>query len=647
MTELLSAITNIVIPSVCILVIAGLYIQRPHYKHQILMCVAVFVTSIVTLGIVSNVEMAIAVEAVCLIIVGSWIAIRLVLRKYYRYNYIEGKTTFFQKKKVMVFVPHEDDELNLVSDILERYLQDDSQVYIVYATNGDYCDFGKTRMQEAVRVCKEIGVEEKNVIFLGYGDQWQEYEDESGKQIKHIYHASENRMMKSHIGYEETYALENHKPFRDKHSYTRGNYLKDIKDVILEYRPDVIYAVDYDPHSDHRAAGLLFEEALGNILKEDSTYKPKVYKGFCYSTAYYAADDFKDNINIKSTVSLSKDKYMEENRVYCWEERVRVPVCIQNISRDFTKCKTYRLLAKYTTQPALEKAGRIINGDKVFFERYTTSVLYDAKISDKKNIITYLNDFKLLESYDIMKKEDVPYQRYWKPSEQMLKEQQAVLKVELPKKKAISEIWIYGHPSNTAQILDARVCIDGERTYHTGAFSQNGQPVKVKIHPEEVKTFEIILDKWQGQEIGIVEIEAYESSSEEEKLAYIKIKNAIDDFAYHELVNKEEQLYQIYAYPNCVKLQNCEKYSIRLRENSKGCSVRWENNNIYVTCPKKRKCILEVSSKDNPAISDAIVIENISGIKKRLINHIIRCSVANTVLYYKTLLKSILNLIKK
>lgn len=44
--------------------------------------------------------------------------------------------------------------------------------------------------------------------------------------------------------------------------------LNDIKDVILDYCPDYIIAIDFDDHRDHRGVSMSFEEVMGNILRE-------------------------------------------------------------------------------------------------------------------------------------------------------------------------------------------------------------------------------------------------------------------------------------------------------------------------------------------------------------------------------------------
>ena len=215
----------------------------------------------------------------------------------YKFDNSFYKSKQFFNKRVMIFVPHEDDEINLCGEIIETLHQNECEFYCVFTTNGDYENLGEVRICEAIESLRMWGIPEKHVIFLGYGDCWQ-------SEYKHIYHAPDNFILKSHIGRTETYGTAMHPEFAMQvdgchHSYTRQNYLNDIRNVIMYYLPAIIFAVDFDYHPDHRATSLLFDEAMGQILKA-SEYRPQVFKGFAYNTAWEADRDFY-NLNFLST----------------------------------------------------------------------------------------------------------------------------------------------------------------------------------------------------------------------------------------------------------------------------------------------------------------------------------------------------------
>ena len=148
--------------------------------------------------------------------------------------------------------------------------------------------------------------------------------------------------------------------------------------ALEEIRADVIFCVDYDENIDHRAVTMLFDEALGEILTAAPDYDPLVLKGFTYSTAFRAPADFYDSVNLLSTVNPDGERM--ENGVYRWDARVRLPMDGRALSRSITECRSFAVSREYESQMLWRIAPRIINGDKVFWQRCTGSLLYGAAV---------------------------------------------------------------------------------------------------------------------------------------------------------------------------------------------------------------------------------------------------------------------------
>ena len=53
-------------------------------------------------------------------------------------------------QKILVIVPHEDDEINLAGSIMYAYVQKGADVYCAFTTNGDYSFAASTRMHEGL-----------------------------------------------------------------------------------------------------------------------------------------------------------------------------------------------------------------------------------------------------------------------------------------------------------------------------------------------------------------------------------------------------------------------------------------------------------------------------------------------------------------
>ena len=74
--------------------------------------------------------------------------------------------------KIMVIVPHQDDELLLTAGVLYAAAQAGQKPHVVMVTNGDYgCHdhtVGYARLSETLAGVEMLGVPNEQVTFLGY-----------------------------------------------------------------------------------------------------------------------------------------------------------------------------------------------------------------------------------------------------------------------------------------------------------------------------------------------------------------------------------------------------------------------------------------------------------------------------------------------
>ena len=73
----------------------------------------------------------------------------------------------FSEKRVLAVVPHEDDDLNLLSGVTGQFTDAGSEVYVVFVSTGDAAGLGEKRVYEAINALSLDGVPEENIIFLG------------------------------------------------------------------------------------------------------------------------------------------------------------------------------------------------------------------------------------------------------------------------------------------------------------------------------------------------------------------------------------------------------------------------------------------------------------------------------------------------
>ncbi len=70
--------------------------------------------------------------------------------------------------KILVLVPHQDDELSLMGSLLFRLKKLGHHVELLYTTNGDYTGEELARKKELQKVVKLLEID--NVTYLGYPD---------------------------------------------------------------------------------------------------------------------------------------------------------------------------------------------------------------------------------------------------------------------------------------------------------------------------------------------------------------------------------------------------------------------------------------------------------------------------------------------
>lgn len=510
-------------------------------------------------------------------------------------------------KTVMVIVPHEDDEINLAGGILKNYTENGYNVKVVFTTNGDFNYSGKTRILEGINACKVMGIPEKNVFFLGFGDFLND------NKYTHIYHAPNDYRMSSYAGYNTTYGLKEHPTYSNlkqgkELEYTRSNLLFSLINILLEFKPKEIFCVDFDSHPDHRATSLLFEEAMGIILKDNINYTPEIYKGYAYSTAWTAEYDFYD-INLISTLNpdnSTKKKSEIGITQYDWNERVRFPVHRETLTRLLFDNLIMKSLSEHKLPKARINAGRIINSDKVFWHRSTNSYTYKSKITASSGNTKYLNDFKLFDCNDIVNLDDYFYTNYlWTP---LNNDTEKKIKVVFDSPKNISTINLYDNPDQNSNIVSGTLIFSDGSTLKTGPLCKKGSKTNINFYQKNnITSFTFQIDSFVGIHPGLTEIEANGKFTSERQIIKLFDKSN-DSFIYRYFVkeNTSELELGVYQYPQK------NDYTIRILGN--------HNNHVYLKNSKLiisdqfKYCMIRVEEKNNPTVYDEIELVKINKI---------------------------------
>ena len=328
-----------------------------------------------------------------------------------KYNKNASNSLFSErsaKNKVLIIVPHEDDETIIAGNIIDLLKLNGNDIKVAYLTNGDYSIPAEIRAKEAIHAIRTLGLNEDDVFFLGYPDT------QFGENTSLI--ETTDKPYRSKAGKLETYCCNNFKEFCFQtkgihHEYIGENVISDLEEIIKFLYPDIIICNDYDKHPDHMTVSYGIDMALDRIIREDinNTYRPLLWKSFAYSLGYFAKDLLK-NSNINSTMvpdcdSVSSDFNIINKSIFQWNKRIRIPNSPFNNWNDFVyKQRLFKALACHKSQFAAFRIGRVWRGDEVYWERRTDSVLSNSeyylngnlKIVQGKADIINKNQIKIL-----------------------------------------------------------------------------------------------------------------------------------------------------------------------------------------------------------------------------------------------------------
>lgn len=506
----------------------------------------------------------------------------------------QGKAALYADRSVMVIVPHQDDEANILSGVLEAFSRYGSDVKVVFVTNGDYDGIPQTRLREAIAYCDHVGIPEENVIFLGYGDRWDLYGGVN------LYNAPSGEVIASHYGAYETYALDDHPAYRQGNSYTVDNLLSDMQAVILEYRPEVIFCIDYEDHIEHQSVSLNFEKGMGAILKQNPGYRPVVLKAYAYGTAWYAQEDFY-GINIPSTRDLFREPYLQSPAIYRWEDGIRLPVEASTLSRSLVASQAFQSLEQYTSQNAQYRAQAIVNGDRIFWQRRTDSLCLEAEVEVSSGEAGLLNNFMLLDNFDL-RESALPEDGVWIPEES---DGEKWAKVVLNGKQDVEHIVLYDHPSDEHNIVNAVVEFDDGTRLETGPLDPNGTATKITVQKTDVQWFRVLLPRTEGSKAGLGEIEAFSGPSQGD-LKYVKIVDDAGNFIYDYAVTEGTVArFGINTWGDVS--EELADYTV-LCDNP---AIRWsvEGENLVLDCPAGETGTIRISSEQE-GIADSVFVRN-------------------------------------
>lgn len=454
--------------------------------------------------------------------------------------------------KALLVVPHPDDEFNLGGGIIPS-LQQGGELFVLFVTNGDInrystlpCREAKGfRMREAVRALAKLGVPRSNLLFLGYGNEWQPNRS-VGENIRyrHLLNSPDDEVQTSYAGERETWGVRNIPCFRPGHPYTRHNLIQDLQDAIMKIRPDTLLCVDDDPHSDHMAVSAAFDEALAMLQREHLEYRPTVLKGFAYSMAWYSRRDFYADNPASSMPQDRKGHHPHENGRYCWEDCLRLPVHEQCCTGALAANPLFKAFLFHHSQqyPKLAPCERMFKGDKVFWWLPTGNILLAAEVNSDQPGASGLTDGSLNKRSDVSATND--YEPGWGAG---LTEAEAQFHLRVP--TGINQVRIHKHP----HAVDAEFKIH-LRFSHSGemhALFPGGQRSLILDLPSRItcQGLTLRMESDTMEHSGLTEVEAF-TTAPQPMFSVQKLMDEEGRFMYDYTTGQDGTLdFSLYAWP--------------------------------------------------------------------------------------------------
>lgn len=470
---------------------------------------------------------------------------------------------FFGGNTVMVIVPHQDDEINVAGSTIYGAIEEGLNVILVYVTNGDYQYKADIRYKEVMKMAEIMHLPLNNIHFLGFPDGY-------GKEFL----SNRNSIITNHAGFSKTHGACNIKDYANQYmgkslDYTYTNIVYALEDIILRFKPNTVIAVDHDTHADHKLTSIAVEEAIGRILKQQATYKPKVLKSFAYDTDFESINDYYDN-HLESTVQNRqwiKDKRLSTNNpMLLWADRIRIPVPYACRSKYLTENPIFRALGSHMSQSSYKHGPKLINGDQVFWQRRTDNVALRATITTTSGDCSKLNDFLRYDVWDVTKNIASSTEYAWVPD---AKDNNPTITISFDKPTTIKRIdwfenvWFESNELNGLQGVTIKTSNGLEINVPQYSYPLFEDYPYMKTHifeqPIMVEWITMTVIKAKEGRAGISEIEIY--SFDESKPTFCHIV-ANQQFAYDWTIYRGESLPSIYAYDDLMLDETDMEFSI-------------------------------------------------------------------------------------
>lgn len=236
---------------------------------------------------------------------------------------IEELDSIQKKDRIMILAPHPDDETIGCAGVIQEAVRVGADVRIVYLTNGDhnqaafivyekrftlrkgeFIHMGRVRRKEAIKAAGALGLNENNLIFLGYPD--------FGTFSILNYYWQNTKPHRSLLTRISSVPYKENLSFRAP--YKGESILYDLETVLSKYKPNKIFVSHpADANVDHKALYLFTQIALRDL--KGRIARPKIYPYLVHCLKWPLPRHYHPNLGLEPPKQLldSQIKWLKFN----------------------------------------------------------------------------------------------------------------------------------------------------------------------------------------------------------------------------------------------------------------------------------------------------------------------------------------------
>lgn len=218
-----------------------------------------------------------------------------------------------EKKRVLIFSPHPDDDVISMGGTLERLIEQNHEVHVAYQTSGNIAVSNQDALKFA-EISKYLGSNQaKDIIDDLNSENNNSISSKAVRDLKSMIRRSECFTATRYLNLEDDYVHFLNLPFYETGTIKKKNLsdddIKIMCDIIEDIKPHQIYAAGdlADPHGTHKVC-------LNALFKSLDLLKHKKYMKDCWVWLYRGAWLEWETYEIDMAVPMSPDQVLTKRK---------------------------------------------------------------------------------------------------------------------------------------------------------------------------------------------------------------------------------------------------------------------------------------------------------------------------------------------